>query len=206
MPFIPGVHLAKVAVEGAWLSQAVVQTFWFTFTGGTEPAQADLEALAAHMATNWNASMRTSQASNYYLTRVTATRQTSNTDIQGQYIPTAPIQGTGGASSVPLNVNWCFTYRTLLRGRNWRGRGYQPGFIDSIRTDPGHGNLTILLGIAGNYVNWLITTPPTNWVWVVASHYLNKVPRATASTEAVQGVTVDDKIDSQRRRLIGRGQ
>lgn len=202
--FVPTNDCARVAVEGVWNGQQVAQTFWFT--SATSPiTQAMLIALATHVCNNWNASMLTAQSTGYALQRVTATRQNSSNDIQGVFTPSSPIPGTGGSPSVPLNCCWVFTYRTALRGRNYRGRGYQPGLINSILTNPGEGNLATLVGLAGNYVNWFITSGLAGWTWQVVSHWLNKSPRALGVYTPVTSVGVNAQLDSQRRRLIGRG-
>jgi hypothetical protein len=201
--FVPNVLCAKVAVEGLWEGQKVAQTFHFAHS--PEPTQSELEALAQDMVDAWNSSMRTSQATNYAVVRVTATRQGSNVDIQGTYTPSSPVAGTGSGESLPTGSAWVFTYRTSFRGRNFRGRGYQPGLLDSIRVSATQGSLSVLSAIAANYVLHLITSAPTGWTWVVASRFLNKAPRSEILLTPVTGVTVDTAIDSQRRRLLGRG-
>ena len=203
MAFVPALNTAKVVLEYTWSSQAVVQTFWMQYSAS--PSAADLQTIADHFRNNFNASMVTSQATSISLVRVTATRQDNANDIQAVSTPASPVPGTGSGDSVPLNAAWVFSYRTALRGRSYRGRGYQPGLLNSILTSPGIGNSAILTAIAANYVQWLITSVPAGWTWVVASHFHNKAPRASAVLTPIISVVVDTLLDSQRRRLVGRG-
>lgn len=203
MPFIATPSAAKVAIEGLWSNQNVAQTFWFGL--GTTPLLADLQALADDVRTSFDPSMAASQSNVYATTRVTATGQNTSSDPQAVSTPSAPRVGSGSGTSVPLNAAWAFSYRTLLRGRNYRGRGYMPGLLTSILTSPGIGNLATLAGIAGNYVTHFVTSPPSGWTWGVASHFLNNNPRAQGILTEIVAVSVDTLLDSMRRRLVGRG-
>jgi hypothetical protein len=202
--FIPAVNTAKVAIEGLWSNQKVVTTLWFTMA--SEPDQADLEALADDIGENWVNAMLLTWADTYSVQRITATRQNSANDIQGVVDYTdAPVVGTGEGDSLPLNCAWSFSFRTLLRGRSFRGRNFLPGFLNSILDSPGIGNAVTLAGVVAAYALHLITDPPAGWVWVVASHFADHEPRATAVLTPIVEVIVDTWLDSQRRRLVGRG-
>jgi hypothetical protein len=51
---------------------------------------------------------------------------------QFEYIGTAgATSGTGAGSPLPDQVAYCATIRTLLAGKSYRGRYYQPGLIQS---------------------------------------------------------------------------
>jgi hypothetical protein len=202
--FVPATNCAKVAVEGTWSGQSVIWTLWFTF--GTSPSQSDLEALAQDVWSSLASALQSSWASTYQVDRITATRQNSANDIQGVYDNGGtPLVGSGAGSSVPLNVSWVASFRTALRGRSFRGRNYIPGLLSSILTAPGTGSAATLAGIAAAYVLHLITSPPTGWTWVVASHFTGGSPRANALLTPITSVIIDTFVDSMRRRLIGRG-
>lgn len=207
--FVPGTKLVKVAIEGLWYSQKTASTFWVE--GDIEPIAATMEALADHFRDVLYESFRSSLSSNFALTRITATRQNNANDIQIARTPVTPIQGTGGAASVPLNCSWCFTHRTALRGRSYRGRTYWPGFYATLDLGGGVGNITTLSSLASNMVNSLITLMLEGWTWVVASHFtgghdgIPSQPRPLALQTPITGVTIDTLMDSQRRRLVGRG-
>lgn len=203
MAFIPTTNCAKVAIEYLWEGQNCVMTLWFTRS--FQPDQAALDALAQYIGTNFVNMLIPSQASNCTFERCTATRQESANDIQGVFIPSVPVPGTGGLVSVPLNCSWVFTHVTTLRGRSFRGRTYPPGLTETILTSAGQGDSIILGGIAAGYLQWLITNPPPAWVWSVVSHFADHLPRAAGLATPIIQVAFDTLLDSQRRRLMGRG-
>jgi hypothetical protein len=203
MTFIPAEKCAKVAIEGTWDNQKVVSTFWFEFT--SEPSSTDLQTIAAFMFTDWWQNIKSMTSNTYTLDQVTATRQQSGSDIQEIYVPASGNVGTGDEFSVPLNCAWCWSLRTGLRGRSYRGRMYQPGVIDDVLVSPGVGDPAILGPLAAAIVAHLIDGLPTGWTYVVASHFANKLPRTLAVLTPIVAVIIDTALDSMRRRLVGRG-
>lgn len=203
MAFIPTEKCAKVAIHYTWEAQECISTLWFSLV--TEPTQGQLESLADHIGQNFVDMLKPSQASNCAMTKVTATRQASANDIQGVYIPAAPVAGTGVGDSLPLNGTWAITSRTALRGRSFRGRTFLVGLLTSILDDAGTGDGVTLAGIAAGFIQHLITVPEPGWVWVVVSHFAEGVARAAGLATPIEQVSVDTLLDSQRRRLIGRG-
>lgn len=203
MPFIPAPNCAKVAVEGILNGQRVVETFWFYYAGVMDITA--LEALAQYVGTTWWGDQQSSRAAHYQMTQVTATDQSTQNGVQGIYIPAVAQYGTGGGLSVANNAACCFSFRSLYRGRSYRGRNYAPGIVQSALVNETTWNATTIGNLAATYVARLITGIPTGWTWVVVSHFANKIPRVTAIWSAIFHVVVDNYLDSQRRRLAGRG-
>lgn len=204
MPFIPSTQTAKAVIEYLWANQKVITSLWFR-NEVAEPTQAELLALATYLGTTFFDALKGYLTTSIAMTRVTATSQATASDPQQAYTPPAPVTGLIASESMPMNTCCVLTHRTALRGRNYRGRTYQPGLPDNMRTSPGEANLTTLAAIAAVYVSGLVTNLPGPWDWVVVSHYLNKVARPTGLKTAITGVTVDTLLDSMRRRLYGRG-
>lgn len=210
MAFVPTLQAAKAAIEYLWANQKVITTLWFAFTAA-EPTDGDLTTLANYLGTTFFDALKAYLTTSIAMTRVTATRQVTAFEQQMSYIPPAPVTGLMAQESVPMNVAAVLTHRTAQRGRSYRGRTYQPGLPDSIRTSPGEFNLASLAAIASVYVTGLITNLPAGWDWAVVSHYTGgqkpnpSLPRIHGLKTNITGVTVDALIDSQRRRLYGRG-
>lgn len=114
---------------------------------------------------------------------------------------------TGGASATPLlpgNATIAVSFRTVGRGRSARGRNYFVGLTEGSVVENTVSS-TIVSAIEDAY-NALITfvTPP--WQWVVLSRYHNGAPRVEGLVQPViAALCVDPYVDSQRRRLTGRG-
>lgn len=117
-----------------------------------------------------------------------------------------PITGTVATGALPNNVALCITKRTGLRGRAYRGRLYHYPLTEAQVT----GNV-VLAAAAANYVAaWKqflsLTITDDEPLMVVVSRQLNNVPRTEGVATLVTDMTTDGLVDSQRRRLPGRGQ
>lgn len=115
------------------------------------------------------------------------------------------LPGGQVAESEPGNVSYCISLRTARIGRAYRGRKYIAGIPIDKRT----GN-TINAGWAGSLVqafqDLIATLQAINMFLVVVSRTLDLVERLVPVTETVISITTTDLfIDSQRRRLTGRG-
>lgn len=118
-------------------------------------------------------------------------------------------QGAGGVGggAAPNNVSFAISFRTALGGRSNRGRNYVPG----IPLQAVSGN-TITSDFVDNYVQAYQAllvgggVLPGDWTWVVVSRQTGGVVRPTGVTIPITTVLATDNIvDSQRRRLPGRG-
>lgn len=114
-------------------------------------------------------------------------------------------QGVVNTSPAPNNVASCVTLRTDLRGRAYRGRSYVGGIaLGSIDNQ----NLTTLAAgyILQAYEALRDGGQANNVPLVIVSRQLNGVPRTVAAVTPVTDVVLRDTVlDSQRRRLPGRG-
>jgi len=115
------------------------------------------------------------------------------------------LPGSIGSAAEPGNVSYCISSRTDRIGRSYRGRKYIAGIPANKRT----GN-TIDATWAGQLVaefNGLIDFLQTlNLFLVVVSRTLDNVERLVpVTTRVLNHTTTDLFIDSQRRRLTGRG-
>jgi hypothetical protein len=116
-----------------------------------------------------------------------------------------PVAGSGSGDSLPNNVTYTVQFKTASRGRSFRGRNYVPGIPDTQVT----GNQiesAFRTGILDFYSTLLALASSNSFIWVVVSRFHNLAPRTTGvTTPIIEVATADANLDSQRRRLTGRG-
>ena len=114
--------------------------------------------------------------------------------------------GSLAQPAMPNNTSLAIKFLTAGRGRSSRGRNYILGLVED---HVGGNNINATVANAYVAAYTLLNVPanlPAGVFWVVASRFFNKLPRATGIAQDVTGVAFSDTIvDSQRRRLPGRG-
>jgi len=174
----------------------------------TSPAsQADCQALAnALLNTLWAAHLKALVTPDVALTDFTVTALDSQTAPIAVATPIpGDVNGTGAGTSVPSGSALVATFVTAQRSRNGRGRIYLAGVPSGQMADPievASGYLTSFLAA----LQFLFTIgTAVSATLVVVSRELNKIQRPTGIGIPVTGITADRLVDSQRRRLGGRG-
>jgi len=122
----------------------------------------------------------------------------SNDDSAG----VGAITGTGA----PANASLVVTLRTGFTGRSARGRVYcVPAGVGNF-TDAHNYSTTYTGAINSAFDQFKIDMATAGWQWVVASRRTNGANRpAGIITPVYDAVFADDRVDSMRRRLNGRG-
>ena len=181
----------------------VVNTLWFKSLGGNLD-EAYLLSLNIELITWWGGSIAPQLSPDIQLVEVTSTDQTA---ITGSSVSsTAALAGTSTGASMPGSVCLTITFKTPFRGRSGRGRNY----ISGLREVDCGGNACdpdVASDLAQGY-DELRTSPllTGDAVWGVVSHYSNGSPRASGLFQEITSTIVTDIfLDSQRRRLAGRG-
>lgn len=202
MAFIAVPNTVMVEIRAVLFGQQVENTLYFLNNTGDPDASA-MEDLAndlfAWVATPFSDNLSTE----YGFREIYVTNLTSSTS------PTfaLPIAGTGAVtgSSLPSSSCICMSFRTAERGRSARGRNYVSGLAEDEVTGNTLG-LTRADAIRDAYAAIPAALVTGDWTWVVVSRFTNGAPRATGVTIPVTTVTYADRfLDSQRRRLTGRG-
>lgn len=123
-----------------------------------------------------------------------------------------PVSGGVVGEQLPNNVTYTISFKTGLTGRSFRGRNYVPGLgLDAV-----NGNsiaAATRTGLLAFYTELKARALTNGTPWVVVSRYSGvnpttgkPIPRAVGVTTEVQSITTyDNTVDSQRRRLPGRG-
>lgn len=203
MQFIPFDRVAKLEAIFLADSQRVenVHHFWFE----TAPTQDDLEELAASYKTWWTTELGPHLSSALSLQLVKVTDLTIEDGMSIEYATGLPVSGSAASPMLPNNVTIALKWTTGRAGRSYRGRTY----ILGLREDIVSANLidTVYGGqLVTAYQNLVVRNLSVNdAVMVVASRFNNNLPRVTGLATVVTNCSLDRGIDSQRRRLPGRG-
>lgn len=115
-----------------------------------------------------------------------------------------PVNGGALTPALPKNVTLAVKFSTNRSGRSYRGRNYAVGLTEGkVVGDTAESDYCEALRAA--YEELIDAAFTAGYTWVVASRYQNKLPRAIGISTEVENVSVEATIDSQRRRLKGRG-
>jgi hypothetical protein len=183
--------------------QDVVNTLWFRkFPGGF--SESDLGDLNTDLIDWWDTNVSPSLSSNLSLVEVTSTDQSSSSAPSVVTMTAVPggLTGEAGPGSNCITIK----FTTNERGRSGRGRNYISGLreVDVNGNTYDAGRISEL--VAG--YDLLRTAPLLSGaaVWNVVSHFTAGSARESGYAIPITGVSVaDNAIDSQRRRLTGRG-
>lgn len=203
MPYIPAPNVLRAELLFSWDGQSCETVL--DFLPATPPLLTDMNELGAHLVTWWSTTLRSNLPVNISLQRIQITDQTFENAPSIAYSTGLPLLGTNVGPSLPNNVAMVVTKRTLFRGRSYRGRIYHPGLLEGIVV-----NNTIDSGFATSVKNAYaalisFTTLSDAWEMCVVSRYANNNPREVAVVTPVWSMDVNLTVDSQRRRLPGRG-
>lgn len=204
MAFIPAVNCAQVEIRATYFGQQVENTLYFENEASFTTA--DMIALGEAVSDWWVDEVLTAGLSNQvalrevYVTNLTTVSSPTTTVL----LNTGAV-GSNSSPGLPGNVSIVISFRTEQRGRSSRGRNYLFGLTESLvagnQVDVGS-----LETFRTGYVSLIGAILPAGWTWVVLSRYTNNAPRVTGLMIPITAVVVvDNNVDSQRRRLTGRG-
>jgi hypothetical protein len=175
------------------------------YSGDVTPTPVNVVPLLAEMVTQWNTLVKAYMPADLSFTQIKAIDLSSQNGWTLFYQTGLPIAGTSAGASLPNNCAVVITKRTAQRGRSYRGRIYQPGLTELHTT----GNTVQGTPVAAFVSFWdamkFHATGAVNYQMVIASRYQsgNQLPVGVATP--VTTLTSDGVVDSQRRRLPGRG-
>lgn len=204
MPTVFNPNVAEVNLIHRWDGQQVENLLYFFST--VEPGQQDLKDLADGVKEYWQTNMLPLMSNQvaFLLAEVQKCEPVPAETASAS----ADLPNTGGDTnpSMPNSTSITITFRTGLSGRSYRGRNFwlgltEPNVVNSY-VEP-----TLVASVVGAY-NGMVGNDAvvTGWHWGVYSQYHNGVPRETGLFTSITNATVIDYVvDSQRRRLPGRG-
>lgn len=202
MPFQAVEEAAQVLINYRQAGQELQSQLYFR-TGGSDNATF-LTALS-QMVADWLTNSWAPVASN---AAEVVSLLTTNVSIEGgTQITFTPIGGITGdivSPALPTGTTITASWRTGRSGRSFRGRTYHVGLTEQqvVANAVDSGSRTALQSAYGQLI---IDANANNTPLVVASRFSNNAPRTVGIVTDVLTVLVDEFIDSQRRRLTGRG-
>jgi len=210
MPFIPAENGIKVELN--YLTQGEVAANVF-YLRNSNPVNAGILSDLGIVVRDWwigNIKPLTTQSTN--LQNIVLTDLTEENSFQVTISSGLPSIGTAGDDPLPNNVTVVTKLTTGLTGRSNRGRSY---FVGMDAQYLGFGSQTVTSDFAddlGEAWEALLTAlASTDARLVIASFYSGvdtdgkPIPRAAAVMNNVIEASVNPELDSQRRRLPGRG-
>jgi len=202
MAFIPVADTAKVAITMLQRGQRLVNVFHFTKAGGYT-TEAEVNDLAGNFATAWIANIAPLQANT--VTGLTVTATDLSVDGGAGAEIAIVYTGGGGGGDLPTNCTISVKWNTGHAGRSYRGRTYFVGMVvgavvgDDISGAYGTSLTTAFDALLDDMAGFGDTM-------CVVSYYHLGVPRAAGLVTPITNSSLADlHIDSQRRRLAGRG-
>jgi len=203
MPFIPAENTARIIMGFTQGGQQVANQFYAQFP--TQPDKDDLAALAVVIKNWWIDFIQPIQSSTVSLVRIELTDITEEAGEQVTYTGGLPLSGDEGAPALPNNVTVSVKLTTGFSGRSKRGRQYFIGLVNTQLVDPNHILLGMITTLQDAYSALIDAISDAGWQMVVASFVSGGVPRLTAELTPVIAASVNQTLDSQRRRLPERG-
>ena len=206
MPFQIVPDGAQVVVKGKVGGQDCFNTLGFRLKVAGSIQQFQCAALAALVRNLWIINMLPILPEAYEFREVTV--QALDT-FEGPQAEDAVNSGaTGGVSSPPMpnGSTLAIAFRTGFAGRHNRGRNYWPVFakIEVSGNEVLQGKADAIIAVYNEFLD--ANLGDITWAWSIISR---KVIDVTGNGRVVDvaSVKVNDRvIDSQRRRLPGRGQ
>jgi hypothetical protein len=207
MVYIPAPSVAQVEIRGTLDTQPVENVLYFLYKA-PPVTPANVATLAMQVGQWWITNALPWLPVTYLFREIYATDLSTATSSASTW-PAENNPGTRNPAGgvLPNSNTLCISFRTNQRGRSARGRNYWPGLSRSDVTN-NSATLTLQQGIVGVYeaLLTLVGDDTINWYWVVLSRFTNGAPRPQGLTNTITSVLiVDSTIDSQRRRLPGRG-
>jgi len=204
MPFQPVAATCLAELVYSLDGQTIENTLYFRKDNAWD--ESELFTLANELDAWWTAQMAPLLSTDISLIRVVCTALHAETGPQSILSLSPAPAGAVPTNAVPNNSAFCLSFRTALIGRSFRGRNYVPGLPESVVTISrlAAGTATAIIE-AYELLNTAASS--LNAYHVVVSRTVNGVVQMpTALTNAVNAyVAVDLVMDSQRRRLPGRG-
>jgi len=205
MAFIPVPDVALVTVEGIIIDQQFIMTFYYKWIAGSI-SSADLADLTSNLVVTATTEFPPVLPNTVLLQRIVATDLTTNPGLQELTLFAPGVDGAN-ASTMPGSICLSIKRASAFVGRSRRGRVYWPLWDDAIsNTAPNQSSLTIAADIISAIEAFDASAFGLDWQPVIVSRQQGGVPLVTGQAYPIVGWSVADiNVDSQRRRLAGRG-
>lgn len=203
MAFIPATNVLKADMIYNHIGQFCSNTFYALMAGS--PSLTDLTDYAGTLVNWFDTQLQPLVSNGTALTKVLVRDMTVESGAAIEFTTDLPMSGTGG-SALPGNVTVASKWSTGLAGRSFRGRTYLVGLpVGNNTTNANLLDAGYLSDLQDAYTALIADITADDRTFVVASFYHDNAPRVSAVMTEIIAVTVNNQLDSQRRRLAGRG-
>jgi hypothetical protein len=203
MAFIPILNGAQCEIRYTWNGEQVENVIGLAIP--TDYDVASFATLAGQIVSAWETYASTVSSNECAL------RELYFTDLQSSFGSTyshsipVPLPGDLSVDSVPNNCSCAISFRTRFRGRSYRGRNYPPGMPETL-TDGSRVAQAWRDAWTSFYATVYGAALANGTPMGVISRRENGLPKTIGGITPITTILfVDDVIDSQRRRLPGRG-
>lgn len=202
MPFIPVPNVVKLEAIFNFNGQICENVHHYEKDVAWDVAS--MQNLASEYIQAWTTFLRPTMTNEVSLSNIKVTDLTTQFSNGIEYSTGLPLAGSSVAPASPNNVTLSVTWVTAFRGRSFRGRTYHIGLKES---EVGQNEVTVsYAGIMAAFYGALFTSvPSTGETMVVVSYREGNAPRAEGLATPIIGISINRTVDSQRRRLPGRG-
>jgi len=203
MARIPTENVAEATMTFLQDGQYLINKHHYKNTAGWDAGS--LNNLGTALVEWWDNDVKSIVAPNVSLIAVDVIDLTEDSLLGISVTTGLPVVGTDPSVALPNNVTLAIKKGTGLIGRSYRGRTYHIGLTEAeVTGNTVHGpTVTALLNAYEGLKQPLGVLIPVDLC--VLSEVENGAPRTAGVCTEVTGFGVDPVIDSQRRRLPGRG-
>lgn len=203
MPFVPHPTAVRVHQRAELHGQQIENVHFFAPVDATP---IDLATLADEAHAAWTTEVMPPLSADYTLRETFVVSLASETAPGVTKITVPNVTGGAGNPAAPGGTTLCLSLRTGQRGRSARGRQYISGLTASGITD-NSWNDSYANDIVQSFAAYAAAVEANAGAkLVVASSVSDGAPRPELLITDVQAITLTDfYVDSQRRRLTGRG-
>lgn len=201
--FVPVENTVQCNLIGSIAGQEIHNILYFKYDAG-DPDVTEMTNLAAFLYNWWDSNIKPLLSNDYLLNMIKVVDLTTQTSPGVEYTTLLPVAGSVNVDAVTNSVAITAKFTTGYRGRSFRGRNFITGFPTSALANQVACTVPNATAFKDAY-DELLASPLSGWKWVVVSRISGGSPRSTGIATPVVMVTVSTTLQSQRRRLLGRG-
>ena len=204
MAFVPAPNIVEVqfrqTLEGSMTMNRI------HINVGVTPTSAIIAAILAALATWWEDNIQGIVSSNLELRELYGKSLETQPGPEATFSAGFPLAGGITTEPLPANCSLAVSLRSGETGRSSRGRWFWQGLCES-QASGSTVSAGVVSSIDAAMTNLKDVIDGLSYVWSIVSFFHDNVPRVGGPVYFVVNdiLIVDDVIDSQRRRLPGRG-